>query len=52
MDPMCTIDSIYKDEYYTLICTKYESFRSCGLENLFFNLMQSFPNLNDASDKI
>ena len=52
MDPMGTIDSIYKEEYYTLICTKYESYGPCSLENFFFNLMQSFPHFNDASDKI
>ena len=53
MDPMCTINSIYKEEYYTLICTKCESYGPCGLENFFFfNLMQSSPHLNDASDKI
>ena len=53
MDPMGTIDSIYKEEYNTLICTKYESYGPCSLENFFFfNLMQSFPHLNDASDKI
>ena len=32
MDPMGTIDSIYKEEYYTLICTKYESYGPCSLE--------------------
>ena len=53
MGPMGTIDSIYKEEYNALICTKYESYGPCSLENLFFfNLMQSFPHLNDASDKI
>ena len=52
MDPMGIIDSIYKEEYYTLICTKYESYRPCSLENFFFNPMQSFPYLNDTSDKI
>ena len=54
MGSMGTIDSIYKEEYCTLICTKYESYRPCGSENFFFffNLTQSFPNLNDASDKI
>ena len=52
MDPMGTIDSIYKEEYYTLICTKYESYGPCSLENFFFNLMQSLPHLIDASDKI
>ena len=24
MDPTGTIDSIYKEEYYTLICTKFD----------------------------
>ena len=53
MDPIGTIDSIYKEEYCTLICTKYESYVPCGLENFFFfNVMQSFPHLIDASDKI
>ena len=52
MDPMGTIDSIYKEEYNTLICTKYESYGPSGLETFFFNLMQSFPHLNDALDKI
>ena len=51
MDPMGTIDSIYK-KYYTLICTKYESYGPFGLETFFFNLMQSFPHLNDALNKI
>ena len=32
MDPMGTMDSIYKEEYCTLICTKYESYGPCGLE--------------------
>ena len=35
MDPMGTTDSI-KEEYYTLICTKYESYGPCSLENFFF----------------
>ena len=53
MDPMGTIVSIYKEEYYTMICTRYESYGPCSLENFFLkNLMQSFPHLNDASDKI
>ena len=34
MDPMGTIDSISKEEYYTLL--KYESYGPCGLENSFF----------------
>ena len=48
MDPMGTIDSIHKEEYYTLICTGYGP---CSLENFFLNLMQSFPHLSDASEK-
>ena len=32
MNPMGTIDSIYKEEYNTLICTKYESYGPCSLE--------------------
>ena len=36
MDPMGTMDSIYKEEYYTLICSKYESYGPCRLENFFF----------------
>ena len=36
MDPMGTFDSIYKEEYYTLICTKYESYGPCSLENFLF----------------
>ena len=36
MDPMGTIESIYKEEYYTPIRTKYESYGPYGLENLFF----------------
>ena len=36
MDPMGTIDSIYKEEYCTLICTKYESYGPFGLENFSF----------------
>ena len=53
MDPMGTIDSIYKEEYNTLICTKYESYGPCSLEKFYrFYLMQSFPHLIDASDKI
>ena len=42
MDPMGTIDSIYKEEYYTLICTKYESYGPCNLENIFFQYKKSF----------
>ena len=46
MDPMGTIDSIisiYKEEYYTLICTKYESYGPCSLENFFFQSNAIIP---------
>ena len=43
MDLMGTIDSIYKEEYYTLICTKYESYGPCGLENFFFSQSNAIP---------
>ena len=32
MDPMGTVGSIYKGEYYTLVHTTYESSRSYGFE--------------------
>ena len=37
MDPRCTVGRIYKEDHYTLIKTKYESFGPCGLgeENFF-----------------
>ena len=30
MDPRGTVGRIYKQEHYTLLHTKYESFGSCG----------------------
>ena len=42
MDPMGTINNIYKEEYWTLICTKYESYGPCGLENFFSFIMIVF----------
>ena len=39
MDPRSTIGRIYKEEYYTLLHTKYESFGSCGFrEEDFFKV--------------
>ena len=37
MDPRGTVGRIYKEEYYTLLHTKYESFGSCGFgeEDIF-----------------
>ena len=46
MDPMGTIDSIYKEDYYTLICTKYESYGPCGLENFFFQSNAIIPPIS------
>ena len=30
MDPRGTVGRIYKEDHYTLLHTKYESFGSCG----------------------
>ena len=39
MDPRGTIGRIYKEDHYTLLHTKYESFGSCGFgEEDFFNV--------------
>ena len=40
MDSMGTIDRFYKEEYYTLIRTKYETYGPCGLENILAHLSQ------------
>ena len=37
MDPWGTVGRIYKEDHYTLLLTKYESFGSCGFgEEDFF----------------
>ena len=37
MDPRGTVGRIYKEDYYTLLHTKHESFGSCGFgEEEFF----------------
>ena len=35
-DPRGMIGRIYKEDHYTLLHTKYESFGPCGLEKKFF----------------
>ena len=35
MDPRGTVSKIYKEDYYTLLHTKYESSRPCGFEDFF-----------------
>ena len=41
MDPRGTIGRIYKEDHYTLLHTKYESFGSCGLRKEDF--LKFFP---------
>ena len=41
MDPRGTVGRIYKGDHYTLLHTKYESFRSCGFREEDFFLV--FP---------
>ena len=36
MDPRGTVGRIYKEDHYTLLLTKYESFGSCGFREDFF----------------
>ena len=38
MDPRGTVGRIYKEDHYTLLHTKYESFRPCGFgeEDFFY----------------
>ena len=37
MDPRATVGRIYKEEYYTLLHTKYESSGPCGFgEDIFY----------------
>ena len=40
IDPRGTVGSIYKEDHYTLLHTKYESFGSCGFgEEDFFKFL-------------
>ena len=41
MDPRGTVGRIYKEDHYTLIKTKYESFGPCGFEEEDF--LKFFP---------
>ena len=41
MDPRGTIGRIYKEDHYTLLHTKYESFGSCGFREEYF--LKFFP---------
>ena len=40
MDPRRTVGRIYKEDHYTLLHTKYESFGSCGFVEDF---LKGFP---------
>ena len=45
MDPRDTFGRIYKDDHYTLLHTKYESFGSCGFgEKDFFKVFHMTPS--------
>ena len=45
MDPRGTVDRIHKEDHYTLLLAKYESFGPCGFgEEDFFYV---FPIVND-----
>ena len=52
MNPMGTIDSIYKEEYYTLICTKYESYgprkKHCSIMMLQIKFDRIWHGLRDS----
>ena len=44
MDPRDTVGRIYKEDHYTLIKTKYESFGPCGFgEEDFFKVFPMTP---------
>ena len=44
MDPRGMVGRIYKEDHYTLLLTKYESFGSCGFgEKYFFMFFHDAP---------
>ena len=47
MDPRGTVGRIYKEDHYTLLHTKYESFGSCGFgeEDFFFMFSHDTPGV-------
>ena len=43
MDPRGMVGRIYKEDHYTLLHTKYESFGPCGFEEDFFMFFKTPP---------
>ena len=43
MDPRDTVSRIYKENHYTLLHTKYESFGPCGFGEDFFMFFHDTP---------
>ena len=43
MDPRGTVGRIYKEDYYTLLKTKYESFGPCGFGEDFLKVFPMTP---------
>ena len=45
MDPRCTVGRVYKEDHYTLLKTKYESFGPCGYgeEDFFLSFSHDAP---------
>ena len=43
MDPRSTVGRIYKEDHYTLLHTKYESFGLCGFGEDFFKVFPMTP---------
>ena len=43
MDPRGTFGRIYKEDHYTLLLTKYESFGPCGFGEDFFMFFLMTP---------
>ena len=43
MDPRGTVGRIYKEDHYTLLQTKYESFGPCGFKEEDFYVLPMTP---------